>query len=64
MSKTKDRIILSDLAFYGYHGVMLRERTSSGSASASTSNAASISSAPATTTSSKPQSLTRTSTIW
>jgi 7,8-dihydroneopterin aldolase/epimerase/oxygenase len=25
MSKTKDRIILSDLAFYGYHGVMLEE---------------------------------------
>lgn len=25
MSKTKDRIILTDLAFYGYHGVMLEE---------------------------------------
>lgn len=25
MSKTRDRIILSDLAFYGYHGVMLEE---------------------------------------
>lgn len=25
--KTADRIILSDLAFYGYHGVMLEENT-------------------------------------
>ena len=25
MSKTRDRIILTDLAFYGYHGVMLEE---------------------------------------
>ena len=26
-SKVKDRILLTDLAFYGYHGVMLEENT-------------------------------------